>query len=377
MKKVYNYIFVLSAFFSFVSCDNFMDVHEEYIKGGEIIYAPKTDSVLFVAGKGRVMFYFWLYNSPNVKTVNLYWNAGQDSLITPVSPSTGLDSMNVLIPNLPEGSYTFNVKTTDSFGHNSLFVTGFGNSYGDFFQSSISNRRIRDVGLTDEGGQISWFTSLEGMVRTEVRYLTNDGDQKIISASSDETIITCPNAKAGSSFEYRSLFIPEEQSIDTFSVEWTQYDVPFPSIYQYNRNNWSVLEVSDETASDGGGKNTLIDGKLDTWWHSNYSGGNAPLPHWAIIDMVSSKKICRVDIYRRPGNRDAKTAQLFVGPDSDPDSNKWIKIGEGIFPSDADNVKIEIPDSQSTLKGRYLKLLLPDSNREPFISIAEIYLYGN
>ncbi len=46
--------------------------------------------------------------------------------------------------------------------------------------------------------------------------------------------------------------------------------------------------------------NTLIDGNLDSYWHSQYDP-HAPLPHWAIIDMASDKSISYFEVYREKG----------------------------------------------------------------------------
>ncbi len=59
-----------------------------------------------------------------------------------------------------------------------------------------------------------------------------------------------------------------------------------------SRSGWSVT-VSGETASDGGGKNTIIDGKTNTYWHSNWGGNGAAgdasknLPQFFQVDLGS------------------------------------------------------------------------------------------
>jgi hypothetical protein len=376
MKKILNSIMILSALTAFASCDGMMDTHKEFIESGEIIYAPKMDSLTFIAGQGRIYFGFWLYNAPNVKTVDVYWNSRQDSLLIPVSASAERDSFFVMLNNMQEQSYTFDVRTTDNFGHKSLWSTDFGNSYGSTYESTIANRRVREVKLSDKGGEVVWFAGGEGLVRVEVRYTTNSGATATVFTSPDESTTLLPNAKGGSTFEYRSLFIPEEESVDTFALAWKTEETAFPTIYLYDRSDWEVLAVSDETASDGGGMHKLLDGDHGTYWHSQWDGGNAPLPHWAVIDMTSSKRIIKIETYRRSGNTDTKTLQYFVGDNPDADAGTWVKIGEGAFTS-GNILTIDIPSDVDTAKGRYLKLLLPDSNRDPFISIAEIYLYGN
>jgi hypothetical protein len=353
-----------------------MDIHKEYIKDGEIIYAPKVDSLSLVAGRERILFNFWLYNSPNVRTVDIYWDGRKDSMIIPVSPSSERDSLSVILPNLVERSYTFDVRTTDNYGHKSLWTTDFGSVYGATYESTLSQRRVRDLVLTDKSGTINWFAGGSGLVRVETRYRNKAGATVVVHTQANENTTVCPDAAPNSTFEYRSLFIPEEHSIDTFALAWTTAEEPFPNTYRFDRSDWVVLSVSDETASDGGGKNTLIDDDLGTFWHSQWEGGEAPLPHWAIIDLNSPKKFIRIETYRRRGNTNSKTIQYFVGDDPDPESSGWVQIAEGAFTS-GDKVTIDIPASVATDKGRYLKIYLPDSNRTPLTSIAEIYLYGN
>lgn len=372
--KIINKLFLIIISVTILySCEDFMDIHKEFIEGGEIIYSPKPDSVSFVAGKNRILFKGWMYNAVNVKTLNILWNNGTDSISIPVSFKTELDSIEVMLPDMPEKSYTFNIYSIDNFGHRSLSVTNFGSSYGEFYESSLVDRRIKNVGLTDKEGTVEWFSAPEGLVFNEIRYVQNNGETSTVRMPADEYVtVLSPSPAANSEFEYRSLYIPEEESVDTFYTAWEKHSVLFPATYLYDRSEWKVLQVSDEKESDGGGMNTLIDGDLGTYWHSQW-GPDIPLPHWAIIDMASPKKIAYFDVYRRSGSTDTKTIQLFVSNTSDPNSTDWIKIGEGVFSSG--NKLTIIP--ASTTQGRYLKIYLPDSNREPFTSVAEVYIYGN
>lgn len=374
MKRIYSLVvFVISVLF-FTSCDDFMDVHKEYIEGGEIIYAPKPDSVNFIAGEGRILFNCRTYNAPNVRSVDVYWNDRLDSLIIPVELSTGYDSISVILDNMEEKFYTFNIQTTDNFGHKSLFVTSFGTSYGDVYRATLNDRGIKSLSLSDKEGTIEWYSAPMHLVRNEIRYIKNDGSQTTVKISSIDNLAKLPDVKPGSTFEYRSLYIPEEVAIDTFATAWKEYETPFPTEYKYDRNSWEVLSVSDVSTSEGGGMTTLIDGDLSTYWQSAYEGGDAPLPHWAVIDMQTPRNISRVELYRRTGNKDTKSIELYVSDHPDANAAGWIKIGTVVF-EEGDSSSITIPGSID-MKGRYLKLLLPDSNREPYTSVAEVYVYG-
>ena len=360
---------VLSLLFS---CSDMMDVHKEYVEGGEIIYAPRVDTCIFIAGRERALFAFKLYNSPNVKNVEVYWNSRNDSLFVPVTPTSGLDSFEVILPGLPESSYTFEVRTSDGFGNKSLWTTGFCNTYGANYQSTVANRRIREVSMSEYGGEIAWLPATDGLVRMETRYRKTEGATATIFTPADENGTQCLDAAAGSGFEYRSVYIPEEQSIDTFYTDWVSSEDAFPAIFLYDRSKWTVLSCSDETASDGGGMTTVIDGDNGTYWHSKWDGGNAPLPHWIIIDLGNELNAVKFDFLRRSNNTDDKTVEFYLGNTPDAESGAWTKVGETTVNAN----RMEVPSLNKNVRGRYLKLLFPDSNRDPFTNCAEVYMYG-
>lgn len=374
MKRIYSLAILVVFILSVTSCEDFMDIHKEYIEGGEIIYAPKPDSVNFIAGKGRVLFNCRTYNAPNVRSIDVYWNDGLDSLIIPVELKTGYDSISVILDNLEEKSYTFNIQATDNFGHKSLFMTDFGTSYGDTYQATLNDRLVESLTLSDQEGTIKWYYAPQYLVRSEVRYVKKNGSQAIVKVPSTDDLVQLPDVKPGSTFEYRSLYIPEEVAIDTFATAWKEYETPFPAEYKYDRSSWEVLSVSEVSTSEGGGMAALIDGDLSTYWQSAYEGGDAPLPHWAVIDMQTPKNISRVELYRRTGNKDTKSIELYVSDHPDANAAGWIQIGTVVF-EEGDSSSITIPGSID-MKGRYLKLLLSDSNREPYTSVAEVYVYG-
>lgn len=375
MKRIYILAAFVMSILSFSSCEDFMDIHQEYIEKGEIIYAPRPDSINLIAGKGRILFNCRTYNAPNVRSIDVYWNDGLDSLIIPVELKTGYDSISVMLDDLSEKSYTFNVRTTDNFGHKSLFLTDFGSSYGDIFQSSLIDRRIKAVTLSEKSGIVEWYSVPDGLVRNEIRYVKSDDSQAVAKMPATDQQIELLDVKGGSSFEFRSLFIPEEASIDTFATAWKVAEISFPQEYKYDRSAWEVLSVSDVSTSEGGGMATILDGDLSTYWQSAYEGGDAPLPHWAVVDMKTSKTISRVELYRRSGNKDTKSVELYLSDQPDAHANDWVSIGSVTF-GESDDVSFTLPEDLATSQGRYLKLLLPDSNRKPYTSVAEIYVYG-
>ncbi|WP_233567373.1 hypothetical protein [Parabacteroides sp. AM58-2XD] len=91
--------------------------------------------------------------------------------------------------------------------------------------------------------------------------------------------------------------------------------------------------------------------------------------------MKTPKKISRVELHRRSANKDTQTVELYISDQPDANVNSWVSIGNVEF-GDASNISLTIPESVDTMKGCYLKILMPDSNREPFTNIVEIDVFG-
>jgi hypothetical protein len=381
MKNKYiGLLAIWMGLFYFVSCDDFMDVHKKYVESDEIIYAPKVDSMQFIGGREKILFRVWLRNSPNVRSVDVFYNNRVDSVIIPVTPSAELDSVNYILPDMGESSYTFEVRTTDSYGHHSLPTTGVGTSYGDAFQSTLNKRLIGGVSINEKLSQtqIAWLSAAESLLFSEIRYTTTGNETKIIKVKPNESSTSIADAADGSVFEYRSLFLPEPNAIDTFKFDWER--TVDPDVF-FNQTNWEVIQVSDANADYP--ETNIIDDNLSSFWHSEYSP-MSPFPHWVVIDMKSQKNITQIDTYRRNNNRDSKTIRYFVSDDPDPNATTWVQIGNDVvFPSATtpQMLTTTIPYPDPANKKRYLKLYLPDTNNtgsgSTSVSIAEINAYGS
>ncbi|MDR0712790.1 MAG: hypothetical protein LBF89_00785 [Bacteroidales bacterium] len=424
MKKIHQYIFGATVCLSVLaSCENMMDVHREYVKDGEKMYAPKPDSIKFYAGKGKVYFKFWTFNATNVKTVDLYWD--EDSLIIPVSPAPGRDSMMVEVPCHEEKSYAFRVRTTDIFGHHSLWTNGFANSYGAFFQQSVVNRSIKSFSIDGNDGTITWYPPASNLVRSEVRYTDASLQEITLSVPPEETNTQCAGA-TNNRFEVSSFFLPEPDAIDTFSFAWEQ----MRPLYRVPRAGWSIKYCnswhgmpSPTSASVEGPPAYVYDGNFSTFWHSRYTtyaAGNNPLspiltrdpcPHTLVLDLGESVEMMQVDVYRRLGNNNTQTVIVYAAADDsqlvDPDdfqwlgpvswtsnnstffgnyvytgveNDRWTELGRCEFSATAgataeESLKI-IDASAKNAQSRYLKLVLPNSRSNANLSLSEIYVYG-
>lgn len=67
---------------------------------------------------------------------------------------------------------------------------------------------------------------------------------------------------------------------------------------QYDWTKWTATG-SDVETSDGGGYASLFSEDRTKYWHSQYSDGGAPLPHWLVIDMKEELECISFAIGRR------------------------------------------------------------------------------
>lgn len=363
MRKLNKYIILLVVSILLSSCENFMDVHKDYITSGEIMYAPKVDSMAVYSGKDRAKLKLWLYNATFVESVHIYWNSNLDSLVIPASLKPGMDSMEIIIPNLKENAYTFDVQTKDTRNVMSLKTTGFGSVYGTNFQSNLSGRSVKTAAVNNGNGEISWNSADEKLFCTEVKYTKTTGEEVIVRSGQEDTKTICEQADASKGFTHRSLFLPDIMAIDTFYTEWSE-NIKFPVII--DRKNWEIIFVTTEVAGSYPAK-AIIDGNINSFWHSNWNV-QPPFPYLIVIDMKDEALLSMVDIYRRVGNTDSKSLKIYVSKDN----QNWISCGSFTFGGPSMICQFEKPVS-----GRYLKLEFYESNKtDRSTSIAEVYAIG-
>lgn len=383
MKKIIQIGCWLLCFFSLVACDDLMDTHKEFIKGGEIIYAPKPDTVFFVAGKNRIEVNYAISKAPNVSSINIYWNGNRDSLITNVELSTAESVGRIILDNLEEKSYTFTVQLEDKYGHRSLKTTGFGTAYGENFQNSLLGRRISNMQSNNEGGIVEWDIAQEGLVYNEIVYEDKQGNTHKLRMEPDKRSVFCPNAANGSTIDYRSAYIPEEASIDTFFTAWqnsAEVSMNFPHVYEYagvSRNNWNLLYYDNSDPEEGNVQN-MFDNNEDSYWHSNYHN-TTRFPYTFIIDMKESYWMGRMGAVSRRDVFYSKGISYYITEDAeyanDPNGNNWVHCGDLELRQENGWQWIGISEetAEKELRGRFLKIVFTSGhNGEHLGAIAEL-----
>lgn len=204
-----------------VSCSKMDSYKEKFEKGGPITYAGKMDSVNVLPGRNRVVIKGLFTSDPNIVKYRVFWKSRQDSIEVPVKRSSGVDTPKIIIPNLEEGTQSFEIRTYDKLGNSSVPVYVTGNVYGDAYQSSIINRGVVDASLQNDGSALITWADVSpdaGVLSMYIQYkdAANNLHDTIINSIAIGQATSLPNIKVGSSFSYRTAFLPAPNAVDTF-----------------------------------------------------------------------------------------------------------------------------------------------------------------
>lgn len=374
MRNIYKTLTGLTCIFTLLACSDLMDTHKEFIEGGEIIYAPKPDTIYFKAGKNRVQLNYEISKAPNIKEIEVSWNKGEDTKTFPLEVENGASTGALYIENLAEHAYTFEVRLVDNFGHSSLKISGFGRSYGDIYQSSLQLRTVDALKATDEGGIIEWMPASSGLLYNEVKYINNQGEEKTIQSDADDSQLILPDFQSGKGVQYRSVYIPEENCVDAFYTEWRNSEedgLIFPHIYScteegIDRSQWNILLCESVQEGDGQGVPGILDGDRNTFWHSGYDNNRVDCPYAIIFDMKESLWIGKIGLMQRNGGYNYRLTgvDFYVSDDEayarNKEDNHWTLLLR-TNPQRSDDMQwFDIPEAmmEAKVKGHLLKMVI-------------------
>lgn len=129
-----------------------------------------------------------------------------------------------------------------------------------------------------------------------------------------------------------------------------------------------VIYASSEEISDGSAAKNLVDGKVNTIWHTMYSVTQAKYPHWVDFDCAEEKMIKGFTYLPRQNgtNGDIKKYSISLSTDG----KTWTEpVCEGEFPNSKKEQKVMFPQPQ---RARYLRFTaLSAQNGADYASGAE------
>ena len=80
-----------------------------------------------------------------------------------------------------------------------------------------------------------------------------------------------------------------------------------------DRSKWKIAYVdSEETSAEDGAADNLLDGDLDSLWHSVWSVDHTPNPHRVVIDLGADVTAAGVRLTPRQANSSGKVKAFKV-----------------------------------------------------------------
>jgi hypothetical protein len=332
----YGLIVALSAFFS---CSEMDDTYMEFVKDGEIQYSKRVDSVAVYSGKNRIKLSF-VNLGPKVAKVKIYWNHKAESFEAPVESTDG--RLDVIIPDLAEGVYSFDIYTFDKLGNISVPHTVIGKAYGESYNNTLRLREI-EISNIDKNdiASVDWFTSPSGAISTEVKYVDNMEADQTVYVPSDEGITYLPDYVEGRLITYRTLFLPEENAIDTFYSETsTRKIIKVPMLV--DKSLFANVKITgDDWEAHGGNSSWNIERAWDNIYYVEnplFHATRTGFPSYITIDIGTLTKLTHMKMWSRVSGKfdrgHIKEFELYGRADA-PDLNDdslagWTKIMNGV-----------------------------------------------
>lgn len=216
-KPVNYFLFFALILFA---CKGMDEPYKDFLKDGERIYVGMPDSIKVKPGNNRLELEWLVPADPNISKAVVYWHNRASKVEVPIE--TGADSIKVLINDLQEGEYLFELVHYDPIGNRSMSVDTNAMVYGMQYSRGLGNRMIESITQHEDQVSIQWDSSSEGMVGVEVNYTDMNGVLRTVQFSVDLDSSILEQVDIQEKIEYRTLYKPEELSIDTFYSDFNE-----------------------------------------------------------------------------------------------------------------------------------------------------------
>lgn len=141
------------------------------------------------------------------------------------------------------------------------------------------------------------------------------------------------------------------------------------------KTDWQIVSATTEEPSGEGSNNGrarhLIDGNVETFWHTKWQGGSDPLPYEIVIDMKRRVKIAQMELL--PRGRGSNNPLKIVQFEASENGQDWVPIGKFGFNNQDAPLKYYVKSAS----GRYIKMIVPDDGGNTVVAaIRELDVRG-
>lgn len=336
------YLFVIMAIAIYaISCKKMDDTHRQFIENEKNVYVAKADSIKAHSGKNRVELTWLLLSDPKVRSYKVYWDNRKDSVEGTVQKTDEIDTVRVMIENLDEGIHYFEVYMFGKDGARSIQTTAIGNSYGANYQSLLLPRIIKNAAWGPNNSiNIELTHASNDDFRTEIEYTDKDKGTVVkhfISSDIElDTLLRVDDQEGEAIIKYRTAFMPDSTSIDTFYSEYSTIKIIKTGL-EIDKSGFSILPLDNDVWQSHYSNRTpelMWDGSNST---SPYATLKSDFPSSFSIDLGKKADLTK---FRWNDYKGSNYAYLYNrgtpihfevwgsnDPGSDGDWKDWTKLG--------------------------------------------------
>lgn len=148
----------------------------------------------------------------------------------------------------------------------------------------------------------------------------------------------------------------------------------FANYPNFDRTNWQVIDFSSQEATGEGANNGraifAIDGDVNTYWHSRWTGTNPPAPpHYITIDMGAVTVMHGLSFVGRQSTANGKPNEVNVQISTD--NVTWVNAGTFNLLNNTSLQKQFLPLGFNK-KARYFKVTVNSAYNTTVTQIAEL-----
>ncbi len=279
---------VLASSLIYISCSDMDSIHEEYLNG-ETIYAGKLDTLSIRPGYYRAQLegYTQFLGTSNQIIIEY-----QDQMINYPIEENLSDIFSVIIEDLEEGSYEFNVYTQDPNGNLSVSQTVAGNVIGDEFILDQNPREVLDYSFEPEGNYVNFYGNAESefVIYTLIDYENEEDEIIRDTLFYDDSRVKLINLKALGIMQTTSVIQSGLYGIDSIALAPLEYTLPNLPYEEISKDFISLVQMPSDNPGTYNGANPdqyLFDG--DGFSEANdfntYHSGPNSIPHHFTVDL--------------------------------------------------------------------------------------------
>ena len=197
-----------------------------------------------------------------------------------------------------------------------------------------------------------------------------DGNEDSTGA---ETVTHNFDVEDSTRFAVALTVIDNEGNMDTEMEAMTVAPPPEPS--KIAKGNWELIEFSSQEDSNDKLAKYIIDGDIDTFWHSQFDPERVDHPQYLTVDMKSEYDVTAFEfVHREAGGRDGGTRVKDIELQMSNDGENWETLGEYTLENTRDPQTVKLENSENF---RYFKIITKSSHLtfdegETLATLAEV-----